>query len=224
VSLIKRMGRVMALAGLPVVAALVVPSGAQAQSKFELTPVAGSFYPLSTMCTNCNNNNDGTDYRGVQLNSVAVGGALSYWVSRTIGVAAFVGWAPSRIQEDTLGVLGIRDGISIKGNLLLANARLLFRPARTNLHFIVGGGIVKRGGEFWKFVKDNSNVKLTSPAGILGIGVRASVTPKFALNISAEANIYSFDPHFGLGADPSNGSKLQADLLVSVGIPIALGH
>jgi hypothetical protein len=223
--MIKRMGRVVTLAGLSVVAALVVPSGAQAQSKIELTPVAGSYYPLTSMCTDCNNNNDGTDYRGVQLNSVAVGGALSYWVSRTIGVAAFVGWAPSRIQEDTLGgVLGIRDGISVKGTLLLANARLLFRPARTNLHFIVGGGIVKRGGEFWTFIKDNSGGKLTSPAGILGIGVRAAVTPKFALNVSAEGNFYSFDPHFGVGADPSNGTKLQADLMVTVGVPITISR
>jgi hypothetical protein len=223
---IKRIGRVVAMGAALTTAFLAMPQRARAQAKFEVTPAAGSYYPLANVCTDCNNNNDGSNFVGKQLNSFAVGGSLSYWISNTLGVAAFFGWAPSRVEEseqDTLG-LGISAGTSIKGNIILANARLLFRPARTNLHFIVGGGIVKRGGDFWKFIKDNSNAKLTSPAGILGVGVRASVTPKFALNVNAEGYFYSFDPKFGVGTDPSNGSKLQTDLLVTVGVPIAIGR
>jgi hypothetical protein len=222
--MINRICRTLAVTAAVLAGAVGLPSGAQAQAKFELTPFVGSFYPLANMCTDCNNNSDGTNYRGNQLNSFIVGGGLSYWLSRTIGVAAVVSWAPSRISEDTAGVLGIRDGTSIKGNILLVNGRLLLRPARTNLHFIVGGGIVKRSGDFWKFIKSNTDVKLTSPAAILGVGVRASVTPKFALNISAEGNFYSFDPHFGVGTDPSNGTKLQSDIVVSIGVPITLSR
>jgi len=58
--------------------------------------------------------------------------------------------------------------------------------------------------------------------------VRASVTPKFALNLSAELNFYSFDPRLATTTSPapnsSNGSKLQADLLVTIGVPITLSH
>lgn len=219
--MIKRIRGTVAMAGLVVVGAVVMPSAAQAQAKFELTPFVGSFYPLAKMCTDCNHNNDGTNFQGRILNSAAVGGRLSYWVSNNIGIEGSFGWTPSRLEEREDSA-GFGNAVSAKGHVLLASGRVLFRPQRTNLHFIVGGGIVTRGGEVWSRLKTTNGTKLTSPAGILGIGVRASVTPKFALNIDAEGNFYSFDPHFGVGTNTSNGSKLQSDVLVTIGVPITL--
>ncbi|HXJ30596.1 MAG TPA: hypothetical protein VNG35_08155, partial [Gemmatimonadales bacterium] len=74
-------------------------------------------------------------------------------------------------------------------------------------------------GTFWKNEHANDTTKVTSPAAILGAGVRASVTPKFALNVSLEANIYSFDPD---GNATAMKSKLNADVLLSIGVPITL--
>lgn len=221
--MIKRIGRTLAVTAAVLAGAVGLPSAARAQAKFELTPFVGSLYPLAKMCTDCNANSDGTNYVGRQVNSATVGGRLSYWLSRTIGIEGSFGYAPSRIEERQDSA-GFGSAFSATGHIIQAGGRLLFQPPRTNLRFLVGAGMVSRGGNVWKALKDNAGAKLTSMAGVLGIGVRASVTPKFALNVTAEGDFYSFDPHFGVGATSSNGSKLQTDLLVSVGVPIALSH
>jgi hypothetical protein len=220
--MIKRLGRLLVIPGVLLGTTLVTPGATSAQAKFEVTPLLGSFYPLTKMCTDCNN--DGSDLRGRLVNSAAFGGRLTYWISSTLGLEAFGGYTPSRIEVSTSDTTGFSFGASAKGTILLASGRLLYRPARTNLHFIVGGGIVRRGGDVWKLAKDSADAKLTSPAAILGIGVRAAVTPKFALIITAEGNFYSFDPKLGPFSDPGNGSKLQTDILVSIGVPIGLSH
>lgn len=223
VSRVRGIGKILVVAGALVAGSLLTPRAARAQAKAELTPFVGSFYALAKLCSDCNANSDGTNFQGRMLNSAAFGGRLSYWISRTIGIEAAVAYTPSRVEEREDSA-GFATAFSAKGSILLANGRLLLRPARTNLHFILGGGIVKRSGDIWKFVKDNNGAKLTSFGAVVGAGVRASVTPKFTLNVSAEGNFYSFDPFFGVGVDASNGKKLQADLLVSIGVPITLAH
>lgn len=228
--MIKRIGRGLTLAWiLAGAAAVAAPSAVQAQGKLELTPFIGSYYALTKMCTDCNK--DGSDVTGHQVNAFAFGGRLSYWVSNTIGVEGAFTYTPSRAEE-RVGISGFGLAVSGKGRIMQASGRLLYRPQRTNLHFIVGAGIVSRGDTVWQAFKDNSpdgvGAKKTSVAGILGVGVRASVTPKFALNLAAEANLYSFDPRLATVTSPApnsaNGGKLQADLLVSVGIPITLSR
>lgn len=220
--MIKRIGRTVAIAGVVLAGAVMTPQAARAQAKFELTPFVGSFYPLAKMCSDCNN--DGSNVRGQLLNSAVLGGRLTYWFSPTMGFEASGAYTPSRVQVSAADTTGFVLGASAKGNVLLMSGRLLFRPARTNLHFIVGGGIVHRGGNVWSTAHDSAGTKITSPAGILGIGVRAAVTPKFALNVSAEGNFYSFDPKLGPSGNDSNGSKLQADFVVAVGVPIILSR
>ncbi|HMA45049.1 MAG TPA: hypothetical protein VKO86_13585 [Gemmatimonadales bacterium] len=227
--MIKRIGRGLTLAGILAGATAAVPSAAHAQGKIELTPFVGSYYALTKMCTDCNK--DGSNVTGHQLNAFAVGGRLSYWVSNTIGIEGSFAYAPSRAEE-RVGISGFGLAASGKGRIMQASGRFLYRPQRTNLHFIVGAGIVSRGDTAWQAFKENSpdgvGAKLTSVAGILGAGVRASVTPKFALNLAAELNLYSFDPRLAQVTSPApnsaNGSKLQADLLVTIGVPITLSH
>ena len=218
--MIRRIRRPVAMAGLLLASAVVTPSAARAQAKFELTPFVGSFYPLAKMCSDCGNN--GSNVRGQLLSSAAFGGRLTYWFSPTMGFEASGAYSPSRIQVSAQDTSGFVLGFSAKGNVLLLNGRFLYRPQRTNLHFIIGGGIVRRGGDAWTRQHDSSGTKLTSPAAILGLGVRAAVTPKFALTVSAEGNFYSFDPKLGPSGNDSNGKKLQADFIVSVGVPITL--
>lgn len=231
--MIKRFGRGLRLAGiLAGAAAVAVPSAVQGQRKLELTPFIGSYYALSKMCTDCNNNSDGSNLKAQQLSAFALGGRLSYWVSNTIGIEGSFTYAPSQAQEraDITSNFGL--AVSGKGRIMQASGRLLYRPPRTNLHFIVGAGIVSRGDTVWQAFKESApdtvGAKLTSVAGILGVGVRASVTPKFALNLSAEVSLYSFDPRLAQVTSPTNnsanGGKLQSDLLVSVGVPISLSH
>jgi hypothetical protein len=228
--MIKRIGRGLTLAGiLAGAAAAGIPSAVHAQGKIELTPFVGSFYALAKMCKDCNK--DGGDVTGDQASSFALGGRLSYWISNTIGIEGSFTYTPSRAEERA-EISGFGLAVSGKGRLIMASGRLLYRPQRTNLHFIVGAGVVSRGDTVWQAFKENSpdgvGAKLSSVAGILGLGVHASVTPKFALNVSAEMNLYSFDPRLATVTSPApnsaNGSKLQADLLVTIGVPITLSH
>lgn len=221
----KRIHGTVAIASLALAGAVVTPSAARAQAKFELTPFLGSYYALTKLCTDCNGN--GSSLTAHQVNAAAIGGRLTYWVSRTMGIEGEFAYTPSRMEEraDSAG-FGL--AASGKGRVILASGRVVFQPERTNLHFTVGAGIVSRGDTVWTVVKNGSpdgvGAKLTTVAGLLGIGVRASVTPKFALNVSAETAIYSFDPRLAQGTSSSNGKKLQADLLISVGVPITLSR
>ena len=97
--MIKRLGRLLVIPVVLLGSTLATPRAAGAQAKLEVTPFLGSFYALAKMCTDCNANNDGTNFEGRQLNAAAFGGRLSYWVSRTIGVEAAFGYSPSRPEE-----------------------------------------------------------------------------------------------------------------------------
>jgi hypothetical protein len=218
--MLKRFARTLAVSAILAGLGLTVPSTAPAQAKFELTPFFASYYALLTMTDDANG--DGSNVKIQQTAAPSVGGRLTYWISNTIGVEASGSYSRSGIRafvNDTSTLGGL--SFSLKGTMTAASARLLYRPARTNLHFIVGGGIMHRGGDFWKSSHDNFGVKVTSPTGVLGMGVRAAVTPQFALNVSVEANLYSLDLD---GSDPTNGSKLQSDVLVAIGVPITLSR
>lgn len=216
--MIRRIHGTVAIAGLVLASAVVTPGTARAQAKIELTPFFASYYALLTMSNDANG--DGSNVKIQQTTAPTYGGRLTYWVSPTIGIEASGAYSKTGIRafaNDTSTSGGF--SFSVAGNIVTANARLLYRPARTNLHFIIGGGIVHRGGTFWKNSATNDTTKVTTPAAILGAGVRASVTPKFALNVSLEANIYSFDPD---GKATANKSKLNADVLLAIGVPITL--
>jgi hypothetical protein len=215
--MIKRLGRVLVVAGGLVGAGQAVPSAARAQGRIELTPFVGNYYPLLTMSDDFGGKNPPnllTDWKAQQLDAVAFGGRLTFWVTNTIGIEAagsYNGSDPKLTSPDD------SSSFFFKGNLITASGRLLYRPARLNLHFILGGGIVKRGGEAWE-----GGEQLTKPAGVAGISVRAAVSPKFALNVSAEINVHAFDVDGSRSA--VNSSKMQADLLVSIGVPITLSR
>jgi hypothetical protein len=220
--MIKRIGRGLMFAGIVAGTAAVTPKTARAQGKIELSPFFGSFYPLAKMCTDCLK--DGNQIRARLTNSAVFGARLTYAVSSTIGIEAAGAYTKSRFELSAEDTTGFAFAASARGSALLASGRVLFRPARTNLHFTVGAGIVHRGGDQWKTFHDSAGTKLTAVAGILGVGVRAAVTPKFSLLVSAEANLYSFDPKLGPVGDESNGGKLQSDFLVTIGIPITLSR
>jgi hypothetical protein len=219
VSKINRIRQALAISGGLFAVVLAFPRDGQAQGKLELTPFFASYYALTTMSNDANG--DGSNVRIQQLSAPTYGGRISYWVSRTIGIEAAAGYTTSGLRAFSNDTSSGGLSFAVTGNVLLASARMLYRPARTNLHLIVGGGIVHRGGTFWKDSHTNSGTKVSSPAVILGAGVRASVTPKFALNVSLEGSFYSFDPD---GTDTFNKSKLQADVLLAIGVPLTLSH
>ncbi|MGH7676212.1 MAG: outer membrane beta-barrel protein [Gemmatimonadales bacterium] len=202
------------LAGGVCLAGLAPPAVVAAQAKLELTPFFTSYYPLTTLTDDFASSFFGPGVSLKQQSAAGLGARLTYWVSPTLAIEAAGShiWSTPRIfSADTINL-----GSTLSGRIVTASVRALYRPARTNLFLMGGVGMVNRGGEIWEDIDQP-----TAFGGVLGFGVRASVTPKLALYVSAEAYLYSTDPD-GSDFDDFPESKFQQDIVVSIGVPIAL--
>lgn len=201
-----------------VVAALAgigIPGLAHAQADLEVIPYFATYYALSSLGFN---QDPGDQEISVKQGSTPMAGArVRVTITDLFSIEGSVAYGNSPItglsEDPDLGEIGF----ALSGNILIANGRLIYRLPRSNLYLLGGGGIVQRGGDFWDLVEDPQK---TSFGGVIGAGVRAAVTPRFALDVALEANLYSTDPD-GEGTDFD--SKFQQDFLVVIGVPIPIG-
>ncbi|HWA16631.1 MAG TPA: outer membrane beta-barrel protein [Gemmatimonadales bacterium] len=219
--------RLLALA----LAGALVPAALAAQNRFEVTPWVGSYYAVSSFydddfdLTNVGGTGT-TNIKVSQDNTVMFGIRASVPMSQTIGIEGSFGFARSNVNyvikdaiTDDGGDPLFDASRSDKSNVLIGSVRAVIKPRRSNLNVILGAIVVNHSGDFWD--NDALDGKLTSFGGVVGLGVRANVTPRFSLNIRAEANLYSFDPD--KGDDTEAGffpGKFQQDLVFSIGIPL----
>ena len=206
-----------AFTALALVAVAGVTEPAHAQYVAEFTPFFTSFYPLGKI--DFEGSTD--DIFAKQKTSPGMGARLTIWFSNSMGFEA----AGSYLFSSPAIYLPTDEGpasLDLSGTIITGTGRLVFRPARTNLYLVAGGGIVSRGGEAW----DTADAETLDLAGVVGIGARANVTPKFAINVLLEGTFYSLDPD-GSPEDASLNfftSSLQSDITVSIGIPIGFGR
>lgn len=196
------------------------PRTAQAQG-ITFTPYVGSFYALSSFVD--------IDIGGEKLtvdqsNTAVFGARVSFPITGTMSLEGAFGYSKSdvilRITNSCVDSSNTLFDCStnFSGSVITGSGRILFRPRRSNLNFILGAAYVKHGGDAWD---DPSTSETSDIGGVVGFGLRANITPRFTLVLTAEANIYSFDPD---GSDTLFDSKTQTDLMFSVGVPIALSH
>jgi len=203
------------------------PARVAAQGKLELTPFFTSYYALSkTMAYTEDIPGVGTLTFDVnQIAGPGLGGRLTYWLPNGVGIEATGSYLFSNVRvlvQDPTDTLTSGVDQSLKGNIVSATGRVLYRLPRSNFHMFAGAGIVQRGGEIWQDLPSLSDF-----TGLVGFGARAAVTPKLALDVKVEAQIYTFNTFKKLFEDPNTGesivdSKMQTDIHVSLGIPIAL--
>jgi hypothetical protein len=194
----------------------LAPGALQAQARFEITPFIASYYALTHLSEQDAGPIAGNPFTIDQNNAVAFGARLSIPMSPRFAVEGEFAYTPSGLsilEEDAFGD-GLDGGVSQDGYNMYGSLRAVFTPARSNLFLIAGPALVKKGGDAWEGIDTGD---LTDFGGVVGFGIRANVTPRFRLNLTAESYLYSFQVE---GAD----SKFQSDILVSVGIPIALGR
>ncbi|MEP6571940.1 MAG: outer membrane beta-barrel protein [Gemmatimonadota bacterium] len=208
-------------AGVLASAALGSPSSALAQARPQITPYFASFYAISPYVKDLDEGS-GTLFNEKETNAPAIGVRVSFGITRAIGIEGSIAYAnagrQASISHDSSTV---QAGFFIKGNLLMASGRLTFHPRRSNFRGIVGVGYEKRGGAAWDTKNFTAGTKFDKSdiGGILGFGVKASVTPKFALDLDIEAFLHSSDPLL------TGKSQFQQDILVAIGVPISLsGH
>ncbi len=204
------------LTGL-VVAALAsigMPTLASAQANVEVIPYFATYYALTSLGYN---NAPGEDVDVKQGSAPMAGARIRARITDIFSVEGSVAFGNSPItglsEDPDVGEVGF----ALSGNILIANGRVVYRLPRSNLYLLGGAGIVQRGGDFWDLAEDPQK---TSIGGVLGAGVRAAVTPRFALDVALEANLYSVDPD---GDETTFDSKFQQDFLIVIGIPIPIG-
>ena len=188
---------------------------AESLAQVEVTPFIGSYYAVTHLAQGTNLNT-GNDFDIDQSNAFAFGGRITIPVGARLSVEGAFTYAMSglRVTEQDLIAPGVDGGLAQDGNLIYGSLRAVLTPRRSNLYFLVGPAVVKRGGDAWNGVDSGD---ITDFGGVVGLGVRANVTPRFRLNVTAESYLYSFD---GGGSE----SEFQADLLFSIGVPISLGR
>ena len=186
---------------------LVLPAHASAQLRAELTPFVGSYYAMGSL---------GTLVAGVeeekQENQPVFGGTLVVRLTQTLGVEGAFALTPSGVNVTGTANQGF------SGTIMFASARARVSVPRTNLYGLGGLGLVVRGGQAWEGTQFTS---LSSIAGIVGFGTQAEVSRSARIDVKAELNLYSADPD---GDGASYESKVQADLLVGLGVPISLSR
>jgi hypothetical protein len=200
---------------------LMVAPAARAQ--VTLTPYVGSFYSASKLAKVVNNSDPTVVFTAEQSNTAVYGARLTIPIGQVLALEGTFGFARSDVflvitNFCVDGFGGTSDCLtSAKANVLIGSARLQFRPRRSNLHFMVGGSMVRHSGdEVWGGLNE-----LTDFGAVVGIELSASITPKLPLTLAAEGNIYAFDPD---GTGSVFESKTQSDLLFTVGVPIKLTH
>ena len=199
---------------LAMLASVGAPTLARAQANVEVIPYFATYYALSALGFN---NAPGEDV-DVKQGSAPMGGVrIRARITDVFSVEGSVAFGNSPItglaEDPDVGEVGF----ALAGNLLIANGRVVYSLPRSNLYLLGGAGIVQRGGDFWDLSEDPQK---TSIGGVLGAGVRAAVTPRFALDVALEANLYSIDPD---GDETAFDSKFQQDFLIVIGIPIPIG-
>jgi hypothetical protein len=204
--------KAICLAAIACVAGAALPRSAAAQVEF--TPFFASYYAVTPI----NSDVDGTGtIEERQTPAPAVGGRLTFWLGSSFGIEGAGSFALSGTRFVADNDTGGDAGFSLGGTLITGSGRLLYRPARTNLHLLIGGGVVSRGGDTWDFTNITSK---TDIGGVVGFGVKAAVTPKFSLNVGVESFLYSADPD---GDGAAYDTEFQADIYVTIGIPISFG-
>jgi hypothetical protein len=193
---------------------LLAPAALEAQLRTEITPFVASYYHLSHLSEGEVGPLAGNPFTIDQSNAFAFGGRVTLPVGARFAIEGEFAFALSgvRFTEQDIGT-GVDGGVSQDGNIIHGSIRAVVSPRRSNLFLLAGPAIVKRGGDFWS---DFDAGDITDFGGVVGFGFRANVTPRFRVNFIAESYLYSFDG----GADES---KFQADLLVSLGVPISIG-
>lgn len=197
-------------------AALAAPSLLSAQLRSEFTPFAASYYGVTHLGSGSSGPLAGNSFTIDQNNAFSAGARLSFPIGGRLaleGEFAYTASGLSITEKNAIGA-GLDGGISQSGHVMFGSIRAVVQPRRANIYFLAGPAIVTRGGDAWKGVKKSD---ITDFGGVVGLGIKASVTPRFRINLTAESYLYSFN---GGGSN----SKFQSDILVALGVPISLSH
>lgn len=202
---------------LLVIASRVVGTPAAA-AQVRLVPFVGTLEPLGSLgspSAAIAQNGVSVEQAHAVAFGLSVGGPLSGLLGLEGGLALAPSGAGFRAEEPTTGG---QLTLGLSGWMLMADAfAVIGRPA-SGFYGVAGVGVQKRWGEAWQGVGSGD---LWSVGGVAGLGTAARLTDRWRLDLRAELRLYGIDPD---AAATDFGSSLATDLVLRVGVPLALGQ
>ncbi len=213
------MKRSLAITGL---LALLAAAPALGQPAVEITPTMGVYIPTGNLVEQqIYVDNDAVTAELDHKSGLAIGGRVTVWLPTGIGLEGSYLYAMSDARESA-SFGGLSGSASEDAHVGLGAAKLLYKlgavpAAPMTFHLGVGLAVISHGGKYWDLVNVDGT---TDVGGVIGLGASLHLPGMVAIRVDAEDYIYSakFDEQ---GAETD--SKMQNDLMLTVGLAIKLG-
>lgn len=200
---------------LPCIALLTFPLMATAQTRVDLTPFIGAYFPLSSAVNESNGSL-------TQAFSAALGVRLAIWGSK-LGVELGGAYAKSSVSNDFNTF-----NTSVPGRVTVGSLRLLYSLTQGTARclstvngcqpaiYVSGGlGFITRGGQAWQGISGTTNL-----TGSAGAGLRIPVSRKVTARVDVEFLLYPAS--FSSSTSGPTSSQFQEDVVLSAGLWIPL--
>jgi hypothetical protein len=186
---------------------LCLASSASAQ-KVSLSPTIGVYIPTSELVKAAN----GEEFK--QEIALAVGGRLGINFTPRLGLVTSVSYVPSDLKFDLSG----QQQDKIDANLLFGTARATYYVLPTTapvwLNINAGGSLVKRSGEAFDSLEDNTDL-----GGVVGTTVGFNLGSFLSFYVAAEDYIYGTT---FVESGTLEEKKTQNDIQLAVGFGVPL--
>lgn len=204
-----------------------VPGAVTAQTQWEVTPYVGRYQPTTILGA------DGGDTVKHQSSAAWGIGVTRWWPSR-VGIEARVGYAPSSLRSSLAYTSPVYPAHVVIVSAIVLR-RLTRPPARSRFHVGGGVGLVGHGG--YAYPSSGYSGPRTFLGGIANVGGLIKLSGPVGLRFDAEDFVYaahlgpctrtgpgsgSVCDVFGENAGRSTGSRLQNDLVLSLGLAFTL--
>lgn len=194
---------------LAAVAALALAAAPAEAQRLSLSPTIGVYIPTSELVKA----SQGQEFR--QEIALSVGGRLGVTISPRFGVETSVSYVPSNLRftfDET--------ETETDANLLLGTVRATFHaiPMTSPVWLSLNGGVsmIRRGGEAYAEVEDNSDV-----GGVVGATVGFRLGSMLSFYVAAEDYIYGTRVE---GTGLEDESRTQNDVQIAFGFGFPVGR
>ncbi len=176
---------------------------------------AGVFVPTSDFV----NQSSGDDIRKVSMRTGLVAGARAgVWFTGRLAVELEAAYVNSDMEVFAQEAGSVVSDTLLGSDMFYGSVNLMysvFDPPLDPISIYVAGGVgfIGRGGNAFEFFSDQADF-----AGTLGLGLRYEVSPIVILRLDLRDYISSFSEQ-----TPGAESKLQNDLLISLGLDVTFG-
>ncbi len=147
--------------------------------------------------------------------SLSVGGKLDIWFGSRVGIQATGSYAPSQLSL-TVSQTGV-DPLQEDANIFMGSGRLMVYliPPTSPVSFLINGGVglIKRSGEAYAGLDDNTDV-----GGTAGATIGFHLGKVIQLRLSAESYIYN--PSFYQQTEFEGRTQNDINLSFGFGIPL----